>query len=179
MRLRLVLPPAWIGLPLHDPASCERAVDRAVRSLPLDDGQGARMRRELRDDLLRQVSRARDGGATYLALSGPRSAPLSGSILVTPLRRPVDPGSAAWEEAVGSGAETFRLAVGQVWRTSRLRDPAPGRPDALPTLAVEYWVTSTAARQLHVACSTPLVAHEEAMVQLFDAVLESAELDGD
>ncbi len=175
MRLRFVLPPAWVGFPLHDTATCEREVQRAVRALPLDDGAGARMRRELRDDLLRQCDRAREKGATYLAIAGPRSAPLSGSLLVTPLRRTVPEDSPAWEEVVGADVDRFTLRVGRVARTVRKRHPAPGeRPEDLITLAVDYWVTTAEDRTILVACSTPLVEHEEAMVQLFDAVMASA-----
>lgn len=179
MRLRFVLPPGWVGFPLGDPAGCEREVGRVVKALPLDDGTGARLRRELRDDLLHQCTRARDGGASYLAVAGPRSAPLSGSLLVTPLRRTLPAGSPEWDDVVGADARTFRLAVGQVTRAVRHR-PADktGAGDDLPTLAVDYWVTTAEGRQLQVACSTPLVAHEEAMVQLFDAVIGSAEVDG-
>ena len=177
MRLRFVLPSAWVGFPLHDPDACEREVQRAVRALPLDDGPGARMRRELRDDLLRQCERARLQGATYLAIAGPRSAPLSGSLLVTPTQHRVAEDSPVWDELVGADADRVTLPVGRVARTVRDRRPAPGeRDDDLPTLAIDYWVTTDDGRLVHVACSTPLVEHREAMVQLFDAVMGSAVL---
>ncbi|GAA1476793.1 hypothetical protein GCM10009623_12390 [Nocardioides aestuarii] len=175
MRLRFVLPPGWVGFPLHDAPACEREVQRAVRALPLDDGQGARMRRELRDDLLAQCDRARDSGATYLAIAGPRSAPLSGSLVVTPTRHRVAEDSPAWDEVVGVDADRFTLPVGRVARTVRTRQPAVGeRSDDLASLAVDYWVIVDGDRLVHVACSTPLVEHDEAMTQLFDAVMGSA-----
>lgn len=175
MRLRFVLPPGWVGLPLHDLAACEREVQRAVRTLPLDDGQGARMRRELRDDLVTQCDRARASGATYLAIAGPRSAPLSGSLLVTPTPHRLAEDSPAWDDVVGVDADRSTLPVGRVARTVRTRQPAPGeRSDDVASLAVDYWVTLDGGHLVHVACSTPLVAHEEAMVQLFDAVMGSA-----
>jgi hypothetical protein len=175
MRLRFVLPPGWVGFRLHDTEACEREVQRAVKALPLDDGSGARMRRELRDDLLRQCDRAREQGATYLGISGPRSAPLSGSVLVTPSKHRVPENSPVWDELVGADADRFTLPVGRVARTVRTREPEAGeRSDDLATLAVDYWVTLEDDRVVQVACSTPLVEHEEAMVQLFDAVLASA-----
>lgn len=180
MRLRFVLPPGWVGLPLHDAPACEREVQRVVKALPLDDGSGARMRRELRDDLQRQCDRARGQGATYLAIAGPRSAPLSGSLLVTPLQHRVPEDSPVWDEVVGADVDRFTLPVGRVARTVAKRQPAAGeRSDDPPTLAVDYWITLDDGRLAHVACSTPLAEHEEAMVQLFDAVLGSATLAGD
>jgi hypothetical protein len=175
VRFRFVLPPAWVGFTLHDAPACEREVQRAVKALPLDDGSGARMRRELRDDLVRQCVRARERGATYLAIAGPRSAPLSGSMLVTPTRHRLPEDSPAWDELVGADADRFTLPVGRVARTVRKRHPQPGDgSEDLYSLAVDYWVTLDDERLVHVACSTPLVEHEEAMVQLFDAVLGSA-----
>jgi hypothetical protein len=166
-----------VGFPLHDVAACEREVARAVKALPLDDGSGARLRRELRDDLLRQCERARERGATYLAIAGPRSAPLSGSLLVTPSQHRVAEDSVVWDELVGPDADRFTLPVGRVARTVSTRRPEPDeRADDLPTLSVDYWITVDDGRLLHVACSTPLVEHDEAMVQLFDAVLGSAVL---
>lgn len=181
MRFRFVLPPGWVGFPLHDAAACDREVQRAVKALPLDDGSGARMRRELRDDLLRQCDRARGRGSTYLAIAGPRSAPLSGSLLVTPTKHRLPEDSPAWDELVGADADRFTLPVGRVARTVRTRQPDAGeRTDDLATLAVDYWVSLDDQRLVHVACSTPLVEHEEAMVGLFDAVLaSSATRDGD
>lgn len=178
MRLQLVLPPGWFGLPLTDPAGCDRIIDRTVRALSLDDGEGARLRRELRADLERQARSARDTGATLLALSGPRSAPLSGSLLVTPLRPTVDLDDPRFADDLDGESETFTVPVGRVTRVvGRRQAPAGRRSDdgELPTLGIDYWVAGPDKRhQAQVACSTPLFEHAEAMTQLFDAVICSA-----
>ncbi len=44
----------------------------------------------------------------------------------------------------------------------------------MPTLVIDYWLTAPDGDLIHLAASTPLVDHRDAMVGLFDAVLESA-----
>ena len=174
-RLRFVLPPTWEGFGLHDPQACERKVERIARSLPLDDGKGAALRRQVREDLRGQVASARQAGATYLAISGPRSAPLSGSIVLTPVPSSLALDDEAWEDQLPDDAETFRLSAGRVTRVVGTRT---ADVSGLATLVVDYWVLGPDRRQVHLACSTPLVAHRDAMVALFDAVVDSAEWHG-
>lgn len=171
-RLRFVLPPTWEGFGLHDAEACERRAERIARSLPLDDGKGATLRRQVREDLRRQVAAAREAGATYLAIAGPRSAPLSGSIVLTPVPGSLPLDDEAWQDGLPDDAETFRLTAGLVTRVVGTR---AADVDDLETLSVDYWVLGPARQQVHLACSTPLVAHRDAMVGLFDAVVDSAE----
>lgn len=177
MRLRFVLPPSWVGFPLASPEACDLQVDRTVKALQLDDGEGARLRRELRDDLRRQVATARESGASYLSISGPRSAPLSGSILVTPVARSLPLDDPTWVERLTGDVDTFRLEVGRVIRVVTTRTAPSGSSDVPDhqTLGVDYWVQGPGGEQVQIACSTPLVAHRDAMVQLFDTVVDSAE----
>lgn len=173
-----MLPPGWVGLPLTDPARVDQAIRRTVRALPLDDGDGARLRRELADDLQHQAGSARESGATYLAISGPTSAPISGSLLVTPLDRSLPLHDPGWIDGLEGEHETFTLPLGQVTRVVRERSVAAGRGAAdgeLPTLGFDYWIVGREGRQVQVACSTPLIAHREAMMQLFDTVIQTAE----
>lgn len=171
--MRLVLPPGWIALPLERPEECQRVVDRIVASLPLDDGSGARMRRELRDDLSRQTEEARGAGASLLAIAGPRSAPLSGSLVLTPLRPRAGDDDPGWADDLVGRQEVLQLEVGRVVRTVR-----PGETDfhgqELPSLRVDYLVQGPGPLRALLSFATPLVEHEEAMVQLFDAVVATA-----
>lgn len=171
--MRLVLPPGWIALPLERPEECQRIVDRIVAGLPLDDGSGARMRRELRDDLRRQTEEARNAGASLLAISGPRSAPLSGSLVLTPLRPRAGDDDPGWADDLVGRQEVLQLDVGRVVRIVRPRY-TDFHGQELPSLTVDYLVQGPGALRALLSFATPLVEHEEAMVQLFDAVVATA-----
>lgn len=178
MDLRLLLPPGWVSLPVADEDSCRRVVGELVADAAGDDGQGARLRRELRLMLTDSVRGARDGGAALLAISGPAGGLISGSLLLTFLPRGVTfQGDEPWLADEGGRVDVGQVDIGRVVRRIGRREVAldPADPELrLPNLVVDYWVTGPSGRLAHLAMSSPLIEHEEPMVELFDAVVETA-----
>jgi hypothetical protein len=174
MRLQLLLPPGWASIPLHDTGARRRAIDDVVAVSRLDDGQGARLRRELREQLQDVADSAATSGASTLMLSVQGNPPVPASILVSflPPSLSVD-ASQPWL-GEGGQVDTAMVRAGSVVRRIRRRDTAMSEDVTLPTLVADYWVTAPDDRLTHVAMSTPLVEHEKAMTDLFDAIMESA-----
>lgn len=174
LRLRVVLPPGWQELDLDDDAHCERQVRRLTDRVSTDDGEGARLRRESRETLLGQVRAARAGGATILALAGPDVPLLSGSLVVKPLpgTQGVD-GDEDWLHEDGGTLDRATVAAGPVVRRVT-HVPVREGGDPAPTVAVDYWLRSPQGTTVHLAFSSPLVVHAEALAGLFDAVVEAA-----
>jgi hypothetical protein len=179
MRLRLVLPPGWASIPLEDAAERRRAVDAVVARAGLDDGEGARLRRDLRQRVRTSADSAAASGASSLMLSVGGPAPIPASILVTFLPRGLNlEENQPWLTEEGSRVDTATMPAGRVVRRIGRRDVDMDEEISLPTLVVDYWLTAPDGRLVHVAMSSPLVEHEKAMVDLFDAVVEGASWDG-
>ncbi|MBF4161470.1 hypothetical protein [Nocardioides acrostichi] len=176
MRLQMVLPPGWETFHVDDLEGCQRRIARIASALPLDDGQGARLRRELRSDLFTQVEQARTNGATLLSISGPSSPFVSGSLMVMPLDDAGQESTDAWARGTGGAVEHFTTDLGRVTRVVHGRLERLDETE-LPSLAVDYLVQTTHGHDCLVACSSPLVAHAEAMTSLFDTIVENASWD--
>lgn len=174
MRLQLLLPPGWVSIPLEDVGARRRAVDDVVARSHLDDGQGARLRRNLRQQLQESADSAGACGASTLMLSVQGSPPVPASILITFLPRRVTIDDSLLWLAQGGRVDTATVRAGSVVRRIGRRDVTMSEDVTLPSLVVDYWLTAPDARLAHVAMSTPLVEHAEAMTGLFDAIIESA-----
>lgn len=180
LRLRVVLPPGWLDLDLDDDDHCERQARRLTDAISSDDGQGARLRREARTTLLEQVRAARSGGATILAISGPEVPFLSGSLVVRPLpdSQRVD-GEEDWLVESDARVDRATIPAGAVVRRVTHVDASEGG-DPVSSVAVDYWLRSPTGSTVHLAFSSPLFSHADALTGLFDAVVEStAWMDGD
>ena len=176
MTLRLVLPDGWVSIPLEDPAARAQAVDAVVARARFDDGDGARLRRELRDHLVGAAADAAGAGAASMVLStgDGRGVSIPASIIATFLPFADRPDvEEPWLAESGGRLDTATVAAGPVVRRVSQRS-APMEGVEIPTLVVDYWLTAPDWGLAHLAMSTPLVAHEEAMVGLFDAIVESA-----
>lgn len=178
-RLGIVLPPGWTLIPLEDADARGRAVRRLVSRAGLDDGQGAVLRRELHGQLSSAADRAFRSGASTLAIctTGPGGVPLPASLVVTFIPGGTLPSEQdAWLQEAGGRLDTAVIPAGRVVRRAgRVTSVADGEPAEVTTVVVDYWLTrGDAAGVVHLAASTPLVDREDAMVGLFDAVIESA-----
>lgn len=176
--LSVVLPPGWSIIPLGDAGERRRAVDLLVGRLGLDDGQGAVVRRQLRDRLLATAAdAARAGSVTYaLSSGGPGGVPIPASLVVTPIRGAAAPElDEPWLALGGGRLDTASVPAGPVVRrVARQEARVDDDADPLPVVKVDYWISAQSGALVHLAASTPLVDHEEAMVGLFDAIVESA-----
>ena len=171
-RLHVVVPPGWARVPLTTEGAAARAVARVVATSGLDDGEGARLRRELQDELEGAARSAREAGATTMLVTTVHALPVSAALVVTPLPPRVSvAGDEPWLVGAGSTVDTARLAAGPVVR--RVRETTSGEPP-VTSLVVDYWLTSPDGDLVHLAVSTPLAAHRDAMVGLFDAIVETA-----
>ena len=171
-RLHVVVPPGWARVPLTSEEASTRAVAQVVATSGLDDGEGARLRRELQDQLEGAARSAREAGATTLLLTTVHALPVSAALVVTPLPPRVSvAGDEPWLVGARSRVDTARLPAGPVVR--RVRETSTGEPP-VTSLVVDYWLTAPDGDLVHLAVSTPLAAHREAMVGLFDAILETA-----
>lgn len=179
-QLGIVLPPGWTLIPLEDAVARERAVRQLVSRAGLDDGQGAVLRRELHSQLSSAADRAFRSGASTFAIctTGPGGVPLPASLVVT-----FSPGGTvpseqdAWLQEAGGRLDTAVIPAGRVVRrvAGRVAAVTDGESAGVATVVVDYWLTrGDGAGVFHLAASTPLVDHEDAMVGLFDAVIESA-----
>lgn len=177
MRLRLVLPPGWASIPLEEASARRRAIDTVVARAGLDDREGARLRRDLRQRLQDSADTAATSGASTLMMSLGGPAPIPASILVTFLPRGLDLDRGQPWLTDGGRVDAATVPAGPVVRRIGRRDVEMDEEISLPTLVVDYWLTAPDERLVHVAASTPLVEHEMAMVDLFDAILESGSWD--
>ncbi len=175
-RLMIMLPPGWRWIDLGDHQRRDRAIDHIVEGTGLDDGQGARLRRELRDSLQRTASDARAAGSSLLAMSVDADPVLSGSMTVTFLdgaEELVDP----WADDPGADAETSTVPAGRVVRRVRRERTTVADvtgTDGLETFTVEYWLRHEGDPPVLLVMSSPLIAVADALLGLFDAMMESA-----
>ncbi len=202
--IRLVLPPGWVNLPLHDEAARGRVICAMVDSLALDDGPGAQLRRELRRELTASADDAAAGGAVLFALStsGPGGVPLPASLVVSALDIDDEQllgtwwaaaagggaaGDARADDVAGDGddagaapteadgAQATDQALLPIGRVVRRVLREPETPTSPASVRAEYWVTPAEdTGAYHVVMSTPLVSHGDAMLGMFDAIVSTA-----
>ena len=175
-RLSVMLPPGWRWIDLTDDHRRDRAIDHILASTGLDDGEGARVRRELRDSLRRTAADACTGGSSVLALSVDADPALSGSLTITFLEGAeelVDP----WVDDPGPDSTRAAVHAGRVLR--RVRQERTTVADVtgdkgLETFTVEYWLRHEDRPPVLLVMSSPLVEVADALLGLFDAMMESA-----
>ena len=175
-RLSIMLPPGWRWIDLHDDARRDRAIDHVVAGTGLDDGDGARLRRELRDALQRSASDARAAGSSLLALSVDADPVLSGSLTVTFLDG-VEELVDQWADDPDEDAVTTTVPAGRVVRRVRREHTTVAEvtcPQGLDTFTVEYLLRCEGEPPVLLVMSSPLVAVADALLGLFDAMMESA-----
>lgn len=173
--LRYVLPPGWAVIPLERSGETARAIEAIVSGLALDDGQGAQLRRQIKAQLTSAAADAARAGGTTLALSvnGMGGVPIPASLVVTYLPAVSTP-DAAEPWLAGDDVDTATLPAGHVVRRVRHSSADVDGTD-IPALVVDYWVARPGGGVAHLAASTPLVEHADAMTELFDAILQTAE----
>lgn len=179
MRLEFVLPPGWVWIPLHDEEARARSVERIVTEVKVDDGRGAEIRRRLREQVAGAAADAARSGASTMALStsGVGGVPVPASLVVTFSESlPAPTAEAPWLTDESARVDTARVPAGEVVRRVRSTQ-TPYEQGELSTLGVDYWLSPPSGGPggvVHLALSTPLVDFEEAMLGLFDAIVESA-----
>lgn len=99
--------------------------------------------------------------------------PIPASLVVTfHDRLPVLESDAPWLTEPGARVDTATVGSGHVVR--RVRYSATTLEDEeICALVVDYWISRPSGGVAHLAMSTPLLTHEEAMVRLFDAIVET------
>ncbi|PJI94967.1 hypothetical protein [Luteimicrobium subarcticum] len=182
-RLGIVVPFEWWRVPLDDDASRTAAVAALVKRRLGRDDRAARMRRDVRDDLLRASEQAAAAGGRTMALIDMPvgDVQVTGTMVVYEL--PGVTADRAVEDAVhraeGVRAEVLRAdlvggsAVRVVTATEIERTDAAGDP-LLPELRADYWVRLDGYSELvYMVFTSPFVPLRDGLLELFDAVVGS------
>jgi hypothetical protein len=188
-RWTLLLPPGWVRLPTGA-AEGRRAVtallDRRLQHVPRD--AVAQSRRAMQAELHRVLEEARQAGASevYSQMDLVHGLPVSAGLTVSRVQVPADREQVrtglggvlgTGEGVVESGGAEVNGLPALRRRRHLLREPAPGAAPQ-PHVAVDWVVPLPDGDDvllLAFATSTTKVAEE--LVQLFDAIAQSIELE--
>jgi len=181
--IRLVLPTSWQVIDLVDPGARRAAVARLVSRQAGRSTGLAPLRAELRAQLERTCATAASAGGLLMAISLMRSGdipiPASVTIYRAPGLRLDEEGMMALRQ-IGTAEEDWSVATtdrGHVVRRVRAATGAPSLGAAdVPLLAADYWAEA-GDEVLHLAFSTTMVQIGSAMLEVFDGVAASVELD--
>lgn len=176
---RLTLPVEWEVIDLTDPDGRRKMIGALVdRQIGRAD-EKARLRRGLRGELERQGDRAAEAGAWVMAFMflTVAEAPIPASL--TGYRTPGTFALGGFEalakamadNLTGGRVDRGEGPFGQVLRSVRYtRTPVPGTDDGASVLVVDYWCDPGDGNLVELSFSSPTVALEDALVDLFDAI---------
>lgn len=184
---RLILPPGWARIPLHDDphAAIDRILDMSFQDLPRDEVW--QVRRDLRKQLLEQVDKARDNEGVDLYLPVERvhgvTIPASFVVAVLPFSSTETPSAedvlALWI-AEAADAAPVDIDGSLAARAERVEVGVAGAEDGsqFPSRRVDYlirfplpddvWLTISFST---IGDGRPDSEFTTMMVQLFDAVV--------
>lgn len=184
--LSIVLPGAWLTLPLDDPAMLERQIASVVRRRIDRDDRLARVRRDAKEQLRKMAADAGAAGAFRVALSleilpgvpfpaamvfdfcgwPPAAAP--------PATPPEDAADAERRLRLAfPEAEILPLGAGLTARRGMASTMKVGA-ETVQDVKVQYWVSTPDPQQLlHITVDAPMVSDTELYIELFDAIVDS------
>ena len=181
--ISLVVPTAWHVIDLVDPGARRTAVAGLIRRQAGTSPALAPLRAELRAQLGRTCARAASAGGLLMAVSlmtsGDMPIPASVTIYRVPGLRLDEEGMVALRqegtvEEDWSVADTGRGQV--VRRVGQTRGASSLGAERIPMLAADYWVQG-GDEAVHLSFSTTMVQIGSAMLELFDGVAASVELE--
>ncbi len=177
--IRLLLPPGWHPVPLTDPEATQVSLDALVTLQVGAAEHLAPLRTQLTTELRAAAEGAAASGAVLMAFSTMRAgdAPLPASMTVyqVPGLQLDDAGVTTLREALGPGEDWADRTSehGRLVRRTRVvkDDGQPGQ------LLADYWITGDQPGEtVSIVFATPLLQLAEAMLELFDAVVTSAQI---
>lgn len=175
----MVLPGTWAVVPLDDEANAQRMIAALVkRQVGLDD-RLAKTRRELREQLLDVVRKARASSAFQLALSLEilPGVPFPASMILDERDWlggvPVPENRAAQLQSQAHGLELLDLESGLAARSWQQVNIQPGE-EVIADTKLEYFLpTHGGDRVLHIVADAPVECDPEMIVALFDTMVDS------
>lgn len=183
-RYALVLPGNWASIPMDDPDRLKERVRALVKQQVPRDDRFATARRNIREELLGNATRARDAGATLYALSLELlpGLPFPASLIAYDLDWP--PSAAAAEDAVARLAAAFPGAVEvPTAPVPSMRQATVGtrRSGDVETTVLDlaYWFADPTGRLVCVLVSVPDCPAVELVTELFDMIASSIHWAGD
>ena len=193
---RFVLPGRWGRINLSTEATTQRSIRKVIEATTGRRDDLASTRAELRARFQKAADTARDAGATdfYVAFQLTTTIQLPAWVSVfTPeidstdfsalglgeLRQFIDSGTKEWGGEPGEPAATTTLdtdqlhAVRHSWR--RRVEVAEGEVnEQLTFVEADYWIAATNPNRIALLTfSTALAEHEEGMLSLFDAIVNT------
>lgn|GEM_PF-584853 len=201
-RVGLVVPSSWWTVPLADEEARRRSIAMLVDRQVGRDDRKAGLRRELRTDLAGAAESAATAGGILMAVSTMTvdGLPVPATMTVYPAPGRMDTataealvamltdddagtddGSLRWspeEEWARSAAEVLALDRGPVVRRiAYRRGPRELEAQDQPVLLVEYWLDPGDGSVVNVTFSSPLVQLGAALVELFDLVVDTIDVE--
>lgn len=189
--LSIVLPGAWLTLPMDDPATLERQIASVVKRRVGRDDRLARLRRDAKEQLRKMAADAAAAGAFRVAMAleilpgvpfpaamvfdycaWPPVAAVTPAAPADPLVQPDEPVEQRLRRAFPD-AEILPLGAGLTARRA-VASTANAGSETVPDVKIQYWVTTAdAERLLHITVDAPMASDTELYTELFDAIVDS------
>lgn len=184
--LSIVLPGAWLTLPMDDPATLERQIASVVKRRIGRDDRLARLRRDAKEQLRTMAAEAAAAGAFRVALSleilpgVPFPAAMVLDYCAWPpataaaVTTPTDAADAEQRLRLAfPDAEILPLGAGVTARRGMGSTLTVGA-ETVTDVKIQYWVTTPDPQQLlHITVDAPMASDTELYIELFDAIVDS------
>ena len=177
----IVLPGAWLTLPLDDPPTLERQIASVVRRRIGRDDRLARLRRDAKEQLRTMAAQAAAAGAFRVALSMEilPGVPFPAAMVFDycgwpPVAQPKNGGGAELHLGLSfPDAQILPLGSGLTARRA-IASTLQAGTETVNDVKIQYWVcTPDPDRLLHVTVDAPMASDTELYTELFDAIVDS------